>query len=170
MALRRISATLGVLVLGLLATAGAASVSTSVSPKPPKAPAAAVNGPAPAAAAAAPIADVAQVAAPVFSANGGIAATAAPTTPDASALAAGPAADSISGLPQLRSLGQVAASVTDGPSTARELLTTPAGRSVTVLLGLILAVLLFLSVHRRLDRSDPKLAAVQSASDVARFR
>jgi hypothetical protein len=106
MALRRISPTLGVLVLGLLVTAGAACVSTSVSPKPPKAPAAAVNGPAPATAAAA----------------------------------------------------------------ARALLVTPNARSISVLLSFILAVFLFLSIHRRLDGGDRRLVAARSGGDVARFR
>lgn len=62
-----------------------------------------------------------------------------------------------------------AAAVSDGPTTAREL-ATPAGHSVAILIALVLAVLLFLSVHPRLDRSDPKLSAAQSGPDVARFR
>ncbi|MDQ1430080.1 MAG: hypothetical protein QOF40_682, partial [Actinomycetota bacterium] len=64
---------------------------------------------------------------------------------------------------------QVAASV-PGAGAARELLSTPAGRSVAVLVGLVLAILVFLAVHRRLDRGDPRLAAAPVGSDVARFR
>ena len=157
---------------------------------PVPAPAAAVDGPAPAAAAAAPTVSVAQVAAGTAAGAGttgtgttGTGANAGTGTTGADAPAETPAvtpvetplvpvADpfSLSGLPQLRTLGELAASVTDGPSTARALLATPAGRSVAVLLGLVLAIILFLSVHRRLDRDDPKLATAPSGSDVARFR
>jgi hypothetical protein len=75
----------------------------------------------------------------------------------------------LAGLPQLRSLGQLAASVPGG-SAARELLASPAGRSVAVLAALVLAILVFLAVHRRLDRNDPRLMAAPVGSDVARFR
>jgi hypothetical protein len=138
-----------------------------------------VNGPAPAAAAAAPTVAAAQVAAAgttggaggtgnagtgnAGTGNGGTTGETAAATPLA------PVADPLAGLPQLRSLGEVAASVSDG-TTARELLATPAGRSVAVLVGLVLALLVFLGVHRRLDRSDPKLTTAPAGSDVARFR
>ena len=97
---------------------------------------------------------------------------------DTAPLAAPPAAEppsvddpfSWDGLPQLGSLGEVAASVSDGPATARVLLASPTGRSVVALLGLVVAILLFLAVHGRFDRSDPKLAAAHSGPDVARFR
>ncbi len=77
---------------------------------------------------------------------------------------------SFAGLPHLGSLGQIAASVSDGPATARALLATRTGRSVAVLLGFVLAILLFLSIHRRFDRGDRKLATARSVGDVARFR
>jgi hypothetical protein len=119
-----------------------------------------VNGPAPAAAAAAPTVAASQVAAAPPTGGAGDTAAATPLQP---------VADPLSGLPQLRSLGEIAASVSGG-TTARELLATPAGRSVAVLVGLLLALLVFLGVHRRLDRSDPKLATAPAGSDVARFR
>jgi hypothetical protein len=133
-----------------------------------------VNGPAPAAAAAAPTVAASQVAAapPTGGAGGtgnagtGNGGTAGDTT---AATPLQPVADPLSGLPQLQSLGEIAASVSGG-TTARELLATPAGRSVAVLVGLLLALLVFLGVHRRLDRSDPKLATAPAGSDVARFR
>jgi hypothetical protein len=137
---------------------------------PVTAPAAAVNGPAPATAAAAPIDSGAAVAPETGTGpdagNGGT-----PTAATADPPAVAPQDPySLAGIPQLRSLGQIAAAVTDGPAAARQLLTTPTGRSVLVLLGLVLAIVVFLSLHRRLDRGDPKLAAAQLGSDVERFR
>lgn len=134
------------------------------------APAAAANGPAPVAAAA--------------PASGGVvgrevtlAGSAAPDVARPAAVPPTPAAPAAvedpfpsAGLPQLGPPGGIAASVDGGPSTPRRLLATPAGRSLAALGGLVLAILLFLVVHRRLDRSDPKLAAPRLGSDVARFR
>jgi hypothetical protein len=67
-------------------------------------------------------------------------------------------------------LGLIGSAAAATPATARELLTTPAGRSVALVLLLMLAILLFLGTHRRLDRGDGKLAPEATAGDVARFR
>jgi len=73
-------------------------------------------------------------------------------------------------LPVLGSIGQVADQVTDGPSAARALLSTGTGRSLAVLLSLLVAISVFLAVHRRADRGDRKLAAARTGPEVARFR
>jgi hypothetical protein len=72
-------------------------------------------------------------------------------------------------LPDLGSIGKVGSTVGDG-SVARTLLSTGTGRPIAVVLALLGAILLFLSIHRRVDRSDPKLTAVNAGPDVARFR
>ena len=140
------------------------------------APAAAANGPAPAAAAAAPIESAVEVDASATGTDAGTGGTGTDTpAPEIPATLITPAAPapapiSLAGLPQLGTIGELAASVTDGPSAARALLATPTGRSLAVLFGLALAIVLFLAVHRRLDRNDPKLASPHSGPDVARFR
>ena len=53
---------------------------------------------------------------------------------------------------------------------ARTLLSTGTGRPIAIVLALLGAVLLFLSIHRRVDRSDPKLTAADAGPDVARFQ
>ena len=73
-------------------------------------------------------------------------------------------------LPVLGSIGQVANQVTDGPSAARALLSTGTGRSLAVLLSLLVAISVFLAVHRRADRGDRKLATARTGPEVARFR
>jgi hypothetical protein len=45
-----------------------------------------------------------------------------------------------------------------------------AGPSTVLVIGLALAVLLFLAVHGTLDRADPKLAAAADTQDRARFQ
>jgi hypothetical protein len=73
-------------------------------------------------------------------------------------------------LPALGSIGDVANRVTDGPSAARELLSTGTGRALAVILALLVAIYVFLVVHRRADRGDRKLAAARTGPEVARFR
>jgi hypothetical protein len=70
----------------------------------------------------------------------------------------------------LGSIGTISNRVTDGPSAARALLSSDAGRSVAVIVVLLVAIGLFLLVHRWADRGDRKLAAARSGADVARFR
>jgi hypothetical protein len=84
--------------------------------------------------------------------------------------AAAPDISGLAGLPELGSVGVVANHVSNGPSAARELLSTGPGRSLAVVAVLLLAIGVFLSVHRWTDRGDRKLAAARSGSDVARFR
>ncbi len=149
----------------------AAGVPGGVPQTPVVAPAAAASGPAPAAAAAG---------APTVLASRDTTVTVnGPTgtggaAPDIVAAAAVPAPVtvpfSLAGLPQLRSLGEIADSVGDSPSAARALLVSPAGRSPAVFGGLVLAVFLFLVVHRRLDRGDPRLVATRFGPAAARFR
>jgi hypothetical protein len=89
--------------------------------------------------------------------------------PDAAATPPPAAASTVAGLEQLPVLGSLG-SITDGPSAAREVLSTGAGRSLLAV-GLLLGALgVFLLVHRRSDRTDTKLAAARSGPDVARFR
>lgn len=168
----------------------------SVPLTPPEAPAAAVNGPAPAAAAAAALPALpalpilptlpALPALPALPTTvGATGAVTAPESAVAPEIAAGPEAPaallpeltapapdpySLAGLPQFGSRREIAASVSDGPSTARALIASPSGRSVAVPLGFLLAIFLFLLIHRRLDRGDRKLATARAGGDVACFR
>jgi hypothetical protein len=96
--------------------------------------------------------------------------TPTPVEPPAPTPAPGANVGSLAGLPELGSIGAVASGVPDGPAAARALLSTGTGRSVAMILALLLAVLLFLSIHRRVDRSDSKLTAAGSGPEVARFR
>jgi hypothetical protein len=82
---------------------------------------------------------------------------------------AAPAALALGDVPNLGSIGKFALTV-DGPSAARSLLSTETGRPIAVVLALFAAILLFLSIHRRVDRGDPKLASAHTGPDVARFR
>jgi hypothetical protein len=52
----------------------------------------------------------------------------------------------------------------------REVLSTPEARSLAAVLAIGLAVLLFLAVQGRFDRSEPKLASVRDGREVGRFR
>jgi hypothetical protein len=70
----------------------------------------------------------------------------------------------------LGALGGIAGSVTGGPEVARELLSTGTGRSLAGVGVLLAAIVVFLGVHRRSDRSDRKLAAARRGLEVARFR
>jgi hypothetical protein len=93
--------------------------------------------------------------------------------PDTGAVTTPPPPSGLQGLgdvPLLGSLGSITDHVTDGPSAARALLSTGAGQSLAVLGALLGAIVLFLMVHRRSDRSDRKLAAARSGPEVARFR
>jgi hypothetical protein len=94
---------------------------------------------------------------------------AAPVAAIVSTPATGNASVALGGLPDLGSIGKVGSTVADG-SVARTLLSTGTGRPIAVVLALLGAILLFLSIHRRVDRSDPKLTAVNAGPDVARFR
>ena len=76
----------------------------------------------------------------------------------------------LDGLPALGVIGAIPGAVADPPSAARELLSTGTGRSLAVILGLLAAIGVFLSIHRRADRGDRKLAAARTAPDLARFR
>jgi hypothetical protein len=163
---------------GTGSTGGGDFTGTSVGtpPTPVEAPAAAVSGPAPAAVAAAPITtSAAEVLGSVVptSNDPGSGALDAPAVVNAlpAAPILGPSdASALASLPNLGTVGELAANVGDGPSAARALIETGTGRSVAVLLALLGAILLFLSIHRRFDRGDPKLAAARSGPDLARFR
>jgi hypothetical protein len=76
---------------------------------------------------------------------------------------------SLGDLPSLGSIGKLGSTVGDG-SVARTLLSTGTGRPIAIVLALLGAILLFLSIHRRVDRTDPKLTAVNAGPDVARFQ
>jgi hypothetical protein len=67
-------------------------------------------------------------------------------------------------------LGTIGALASAGPATAGRLLETGTARSAAAVVALLLALLAFLGVHRRLDRHDPKLATVPTSGAVARFR
>jgi hypothetical protein len=95
---------------------------------------------------------------------------AAPVAAIVTTPATGNASVALGDLPDLGSIGKVGSTVADGSSVARTLLSTGTGRPIAVVLALLGAILLFLSIHRRVDRSDPKLTAVNAGPDVARFR
>jgi hypothetical protein len=128
-----------------------------------QAPAAAVSGPAPDAAAAAPAnIPLLERAAAILDAP-----SAAPTTPDVTpATPTAPAIDA----PALGAVGAIADQVDDVPSAAGSLLSTGTGRSVSMVVGLLVAIGLFLLLHRRADPGDGKLATARTGPDVARFR
>jgi hypothetical protein len=96
-------------------------------------------------------------------------ATVVTETPAAAAVTPSPFA-ALGGLPRLGSFGAVATNVPDAPEAARALLTTRTGRSLALVLALLGAILLFLFVHRRVDRSDRKLVSARTGPDLARFR
>jgi hypothetical protein len=149
---------------------GGIGSSAGIPPAPGEAPAAAASGPAPDAAAAAPVLEALTAVAVPTNGTGGNAtdggATAAPAAP------AVPAAPPVAAaaLPDFGALGVAPNAVPDPPSAARELLSTGAGRSLAVLVGLLAAIGVFLFVHRRADRGDRKLAAARSGPDLSRFR
>jgi hypothetical protein len=70
----------------------------------------------------------------------------------------------------LGSLGSITGDVADGPSAAREVLSTGTGRSLVAITVLLGAIVVFLGLHRRSDRNDKKLADARSGPEVARFR
>jgi hypothetical protein len=72
--------------------------------------------------------------------------------------------------PDSGTIGAIGGVVASVPETARALLNTPTGRSVAVVLALMLAILAFLLVHGRLDRRQLRFGGEQSARDLARFR
>ena len=152
------------------------SSGTGTPSAPAEVPAAAASGPAPDAAAAAP--DSGPVTSPgsdaLVSAGGPIDATgpSAPVSDIATVTAPTPPSglEGLGDLPMLGSIGTIADQVTDGPSAARALLSTGPGQSLAVIGALLGAIVLFLLVHRRSDRSDRKLAAARSGPEVARFR
>jgi hypothetical protein len=111
-------------------------------------------------------------AAPAFvpEVGGGAGTTDAPVAALVTAPATGNASISLGDLPDLGSIGKVASAVGSGSTTAGTLLSSGAGRPIAIVLALLGAVLMFLSFHRRVDRSDPKLAAATTGPDVARFR
>jgi hypothetical protein len=165
---------------------GVTASGVDIPPTPGEAPAPAASGPAPDAAGAAPIADavvdalvitegnlgVTEVAAPVAPGSADPVPTDSPATAPAVA-AAVPDLSALAGLaqvPELRSVGAVANGVTGDQSGPRELLSTGAGRSLLMVAVLLLAIGVFISAHRWMDRGDRKLAAARSGSDVARFR
>jgi hypothetical protein len=157
---------------------GVTGSSAGIPSAPVEAPAAAASGPAPDAAAAAPdpapAADT-LVAAATDGAGLGTPDAALVAGPDAAVVAAttnGPTngLQGLGDLPALGSIGAIANRVTDGPSAARALLSTGTGRSLAVIGVLLVAIALFLAVHRRADRGDRKLAAARTGPEVARFR
>ncbi|MFI5053033.1 MAG: hypothetical protein ACHQDE_01620 [Acidimicrobiia bacterium] len=90
-----------------------------------------------------------------------------PAGPVTEPVAAQPAAPDSPAFPDLGAIGAFGASA---PEAARELLTTPTGRSLVLVLALMVAILAFLGVHRRLDRRDLKLATARTAGDLVRFQ
>jgi hypothetical protein len=79
------------------------------------------------------------------------------------------ASASLADLPNLRTIGKMTATA-DAASGPVELLSSGPGRPIAVVVALLAAALLFLSIHRRIDRGDPKLGSAHTAPDVARFR
>ena len=153
--------------------------SVDIPSTPVQAPAPTASGPAPDAVAPAPIISSFGVFVPAGGSTGTDAGAApaafdgvAPAA-DLSALVA-PAAPtgavSLVSLPELGTIGSLASSVPGGTTDARALLSSGTGRSVAVVLALLAAILVFLAIHRRVDRSDPKLAAARTGPDLARFR
>lgn len=141
---------------------------TGTPPVPVEAPAAAASGPAPDAAVAAP---APAVATDTFVAAAGSDTLGTPVpAPEAAAPAAPSGLEGLDALPVLGSLDDITNRVTDGPAAARELLSTRTGRSLLVIGALLIALAIFLAVHRRTDRGDTKLAAARSGPEVARFR
>jgi hypothetical protein len=110
----------------------------------------------------------------VGSATGGTDGTdAAAAIAPADAVAAAVAPSSGVALDRLPVLGSIGAAVTrahDTPSVPRALLESAPGRSLAVVLALLGAILLFLAIHRRVDRGDQKLVAAGTGPDLARFR
>ena len=163
---------------------GGVTGTSAGSPAPVEAPVAAANGPAPVAAATAPnsVAPAAVVHAPTHAPAATPAATvdpnaipaaqpsSAPTpvpTPVPSPVATpAPGPD----LSVLGALGSLAPPIADERTAVRSVLTTTTGRSVVTVIAVLIAMVLFLSMHRRLDRNDPKLASASAQADVARFR
>ncbi len=149
-------------------------------PAPVEAPAAAASGPAPDAAAAAPepgpVSGAFVAAGSGTDDTGGLGDAVSDSAPVVAAqdpAAAGVPTSNLAGLgglPALGSIGGLTDRVTDGPSAARAVLSTGTGRSLTVIMALLVAIALFLAVHRRTDRGDRKLAAARNGPDVARFR
>jgi hypothetical protein len=83
-----------------------------------------------------------------------------PSLPDASV----GAAVSVPPLDAIGTLGGAA------PATADRLLRTRTARSIAAVVALVLALLVFLGLHRLIDRHDPKLATVPTSGVLARFR
>ena len=152
--------------------------SVDIPSTPVQAPAPTASGPAPDAVAPAPIVSAVEVFVPADGATGtdlgapaafdGVAPVAdvpalvAPSVPTG--------AVSLTGLPELGTIGSLASNVSGGPTDPRTLLSSGTGRSVAVVLALLGAILLFLAFHRRVDRGDPKLATARAGPDLARFR
>ena len=176
--------------------AGGVTGTSAGSPAPVEAPVAAANGPAPVAAATAPVLSVPSgvrvptdlPASPTPALPAAPAPAPAPAPELAAELAPAPlaAAESepittpspqppvaVGAFPDLsafEAIGPVASGVYDGPSAVRSVLATRTGRSVAMIVAVALAMLLFLSMHRRVDRNDPKLATARAETEVARFR
>jgi hypothetical protein len=136
------------------------SSSAGILPAPIEAPAAAASGPAPDAAAAAPEFTVLAA---------GPAPTEAPAPPGNSAAPTAEPAP-LAGLPSLGVIGAIPDAVADPPSAARAILSSGTGRSLAVIVGLLIAIVVFLAIHRRADRGDRKLAAARTGPDLASFR
>jgi hypothetical protein len=91
------------------------------------------------------------------------------TVAEVAAPAAAPAPSGLDDLPVLGAIGSFTDRVADRAG-AGELLSTGTGRSAAGVAALLAAIALFLSVHRRSDRGDRKLAAAHAGPDLARFR
>jgi hypothetical protein len=146
-----------------------------IPPAPVEAPAVAASGPAPDAATAAPTSAATTVAATVAATDTVAAGAGGPgevvPAPEATLVTASAPAgvEALDQLPLVGALGGMTDDVTPGRSAARVLSTGP-GRSLLAF-GLLLGVILvFLTLHRRTDRTDRKLAAARRGPEVARFK
>jgi hypothetical protein len=138
-----------------------------------EAPAAAASGPAPDAAAAAPdpapVVDAAVVStlgAAVSDGFGAVGQDAAPVAPTNET----EGVDDRPVLDATGSTGAIADQVIEAPAAARALVSTDRGRPLAAIGALLVAIVLFVGVHRGADSGDRKLAAARSGAEVARFR
>jgi hypothetical protein len=122
-----------------------------------------------------PVVAVPVVAVPVVPVAPVVAEAAPPATDGVieNAVAAEPVTDLAAGAPAAVD-GLVPAPAAAPPSgllpVTRQVLATPAARSIAAVLAIALAVLLFLAVQGRVDRVEPKLADGGDGRDLARFR
>jgi pyruvate/2-oxoglutarate dehydrogenase complex dihydrolipoamide acyltransferase (E2) component len=79
------------------------------------------------------------------------------------------AAPPVADAPPVEPVASAAVAPADLLPAAREVLATPEARSVAAVFAIALAVLLFLALHGRFDRAEPKLIDGGDGRDLARF-